>query len=167
MQHADTIVISDDIRRAVAGLLERLGPATVVASAKWRPLADALGLSEGPDEGAADVQDRTLLVGSTADVLKHAAARDHNGKPPEPETPEPETAEFGFIVPVAQSTRPWQKSPSWRDETTLELWAIGWTPVAIDRVTTSKQDATVEFVIGNARPTPQQPPRVPAPAESI
>lgn len=119
---------------ATDSLIGRLGAFTLQAGQSWWPLAQALAL-----DGADSNGDATIVVGSPADVLGHAAATQ---------------VEFGFVVAVAQMTRWWQRPPSWRDQTMLDLWAQGWTPVAIDRVVTAKRDASVEFVIGNARPTP-------------
>lgn len=130
----DTLVVTPQMRTATRALIDRLGPYVVHAGPKWVPLVEELGLGTSDDAAATP-----LVVGSPADILGHVLGA---------------TADFGFIVPVAQITRRWQRTPRWRDETMLDLWATGWTPVAIDRVVIAKRDAAVEFVIGNARPTP-------------
>ena len=137
------------MRAATTGLVDRLGSFELHTTRTWQPLVTALGLGDsavasaatanGGTTAASDAAAATLLVGSPADMLRHVAHA---------------TGEFGFVVPVAQIARWWQRAPQWRDETMLDLWSNGWTPVAIDRVVTAKQDAAVEFAIGNARLTP-------------
>lgn len=134
MRFIDSVVVTPKMRVAVTGLIDRLGPFVLQVGDKWLPLTQALEL-----DAAVSPSGAAIVVGSPADVLRHASGA---------------VDEFGFVVAVAQTARWWQRSPSWRDETMLDLWGDGWTPVAIDRIVTAKQDASVEFVVGNARPTP-------------
>jgi hypothetical protein len=134
VKNLDTLAISDEFRLLVNLHARRLGGVRVVASPTWQKLADRLHV------GAVETADgAALVVGPPAAVLRHAAN---------------ETEEFGFVMPVAQITKWWQRAPRWRDDTTLDLWNLGWSPVAIDRLLVATHDATVEFVIGSARPIP-------------
>lgn len=117
-------------------LAGRLGSVHTVADDRWRPIADQLGLEEHkPQPGSA-----ALVIGTPAAVLKHAAT---------------EVGEFGFVTPVAQLAKWWQSVPAWRDDTTLDLWRAGWTPVTVDRLIAAGAHAPIEFLIGSARQTPE------------
>lgn len=145
MRDIGNIVVTPAMQVAVDGLVSRLGTFVLASSPAWQPFARSLGLEPGTrdEAGEPDRAGPALVVGSPADLLRHSTT---------------EQDEFGFVVVVGQTARWWQRSPSWADETTLDLWSAGWTPVAIDRTLTTKGDTVVEFVIGNARPTPSVTP---------
>ncbi len=134
MQFVNSLIVGDEFRNRVELLAQQFGTVRVDAGPRWQPLARQIDLAaiESPD-GAA------LIFGAPASVLRHAAnAAD----------------DFGFVTPVAQITRWWQREPSWRDDTTLALWHAGWSPLTVDRLLVSTAAATIEFVIGSARRTP-------------
>jgi len=116
-----------------------MGPAQVRVNAGWQSLADKLGFEVDPDDDAPSGR-AFIVVGSPAFVLGHA------GRTTDP---------FGLVMPIAQSARPWQRAPSWRDDGTLALWRAGWTLLNVDRVVlVAGNEATIEFVIADARRTP-------------
>lgn len=96
------------------------------------------GSDRGPGRSNDDPP-AVVVVGTPATVLKHARASQD---------------EFGFVMPVAQIAKTWQRHPAWRDDATLDLWRAGWTPVDLDRILVGADMIMFEFVIGNARPTP-------------
>ena len=134
VKHVQTLVVDAEFRVAIRGLVERLGPVRVIASDPWDTIAQQCDVTsvDSPDVIA-------VVVGPPAIVLKHAAIT---------------SKEFGFVMPVAHCSRPWQRSASWRDDATLDLWHAGWSPLAIDRVHVATHEAVVEYVIGNARRIP-------------
>lgn len=134
VKNLDTLVISDEFRSLVNMHVRRLGGVRIVATPTWQKLADRLMVG-----GVETIDGPVLIVGTPAAVLRHAAN---------------ETEEFGFVMPVAQIAKWWQRGPRWRDDTTLDLWNLGWSPVAIDRLLVATHGATLEFVIGSARPIP-------------
>lgn len=136
----ETLVVGEELRSRVQMLAERLGPSHTIAAPKWRPVVDQFDLGA---ELAGDADASTIVVGWPAEVLDHARATDD---------------EFGFVTPDARSVRWWQRGPSWRDDITLELWATGWSPVTIDRLSVPTHDAVFEFVVGSARRTPDVAP---------
>ena len=115
---------------------DRLGGVRVVVSERWRAFAADLLLG---DLLAEQADAAALVVGAPADVLRHA---------------DTEANEFGFVMPVAQIAKPWQRGTNWRDDATMALWRAGWSPLDLDRLLVAGDDPTVEFVIGNARRIP-------------
>jgi hypothetical protein len=108
----------------------RLGPVRVSAGAQWQYIADQCDITSVEGSFAVDV-----VIGSPAVVLKHALTADED---------------FGFVMPVSQRSRPWQRAGTWSDDATLGLWHAGWSPLAIDRILVPTHEALIEFVIGNA-----------------
>lgn len=123
------LVISDELRGAVTRMAERLGAVRVIAAGQWLHIADQCNLGEVEGSFAVDV-----VIGTPAVVLKHGLTTDED---------------FGFVMPVSQRSRSWQRSGTWYDDTTLDLWHAGWSPLAIDRILVPTGDLLVEFVIGN------------------
>jgi hypothetical protein len=115
-------------------MAKRLGSVRVSAAAQWRHIADQCDITSVEGSFAVDV-----VIGPPAVVLKHALSTDED---------------FGFVMPVSQRSRLWQRAGTWRDDATLDLWHVGWSPLAIDRILVPTHEALVEFVIGNARRLP-------------
>lgn len=147
VQNLDTLEVSAEVEASMARLIERLGPVAPVCSQRWQPVVDKLGLgsTDGPAAGST-----ALVIGSPADVLKHARGA---------------TEAFGFVMPVAQMAalplapsrlaRLGQRTQSWRDDATLDLWDLGWSPLNIDRLLVPMHDAAVELVIGDVCRVPE------------
>lgn len=132
----DSIVLTPEFRTAIDGLTARLGSARSLSARGWSGFAAACGFDEIVEAGN---NEPFTVVGPPAHVLRHARST---------------SAEFGFVAPDAQLAKWWQRQPSWRDDTTLELWALGWSLLAVDRILVSTGDVSIEFAIGNLRPTP-------------
>ena len=139
-----TLVPTSAVNSSVVRLVSRLGAVAIVSPERWRPLANRLCAEHSSfdqlrsgHEGA--TQTTAVLIGPPAFVLKHAADAEHN---------------FGFVMPVAQTGRQRSRIVSWRDDATLELWKLGWSPRALDRVLQPMQASTIEFAIGDVRRTP-------------
>ena len=107
----------------------RLGPVRVRAALQWQYIVDQCDITSVEGSFAIDV-----VIGLPAVVLKHALSADED---------------FGFVMPVSQRSRPWQRAGTWGDDATLGLWHAGWSPLAIDRILVPTDEALVEFVIGN------------------
>ena len=130
------MTVDAHFRERVAMVADRLGCVRLVVSERWTAFAAELLLGNRVVE---HTEAAALVIGTPADVLRHAEA---------------DTNEFGFVMPVAQMAKPWQRSTNWRDDATMALWRAGWSPLDLDRLLVAGDDATVEFVIGNARRIP-------------
>lgn len=129
VKDAPSPVISNELCGAVTRMANRLGSVRVSAATQWQYIADQCDITSVEDSFAVDV-----VIGPPAVVLKHAVIADED---------------FGFVMPVSQRSRPWQRAGTWRYEATLGLWHAGWSPLAIDRILVPTHEALVEFVIGN------------------
>jgi len=143
VRQPDDIFISNEFRSSVQLLQARLGQVDVRAPHRWQGFADRLDLGSSFEPGPSPQVDATVIVGPVAAVLKHARV---------------ETGEFGFVMPVAQRAKPWQRATPWSDDATLLLWRAGWSTVAVHRLLVPLPQAVMEFAIGNARPTPTTEP---------
>ena len=135
------LVVTPELGASVRALAERIGPVGVRASGPFAPLVSSfrLGTVATLDPRTENAQ---LVMGLPAAVLKHAAS-----------TSQP----FGFVTPVARRKKPWQPGPTWRDETTMDLWRAGWSPKALDRLLVPVDGGELEVVVGDLRRTPQGP----------
>lgn len=139
MHWASSLRVTSDFRRTVAILAERLNPVRVQAGSRWQAFAAQLDLASSTDPRAA-----IIVVDTPASVLRYATANQAASAP-----------DFGFVMPVAQKARWWQRARSWEDAATLDLWDLGWSPLTIDRLALHTPDAQLEFVIGSARRNPE------------
>lgn len=147
------LVISTELRDRSQSLAGRLAPAQVLPSPRWHEFVRDLRLDSSNEKLSSR---HTIVVGPPAAVLRHARSAVKNQ--------EFGNQEFGFITPVAQIVRPWERGAAWRDETTLDLWRLGWSPQVVDRVLVARKQpgsrgsVRVEFLVGLARRTPSLAP---------
>ena len=143
------VQVTPELRSAVAAMTGRLAawgtPEPSIADG-WSPFARALGLEEaGAAVSLAPGEPRVPVtvgpIGTTLDALEAAAA----------------TGAIGFVAPAALRRRWWQREPTVFLDPTIEVWQAGWTPLAVARIDVAGSDATIEVVVGNARPTPERP----------
>jgi len=134
-----TLVVTTTLRTAADRLADRLGAVHIVTLDRWRPVSEQLFV-DGVNGAGTDSESTAVLVGPPAFVLKHATAA---------------TEKFGFVTPIALTSRRWQRAMNWRDDATLDLWSAGWSPRALDRVLVPSRSGTFEFAIGDVRSTPQ------------
>lgn len=141
VQALAAITVTPELRATAHDLVDRLRPAQLIVLPRWQSLVTALRIADGEWQipSGSVSGEPVLLVGPPAAVSRHA---------------ETSSGAFGFVTVVAQIAKPWQRATSWRDETTLDLWKQGWSPVTVDRVLVPGPDATLEFLIAAVRATP-------------
>ena len=126
-------MIGDELRDLTHAAVDQFDSVAVVASRGWEPVADQLQIDTASPTAA------VLVVGPAAAVVKHAA-RAHE--------------EFAFVTPDALLAKRWQRTRPWRDDITLRLWDLGWSLMRVDRLLVPVYGATLEYVVGVARRTP-------------
>lgn len=140
------VQVTPELRATVDAMVERL-PAGVAlevrVAAGWSPFARALGFDPSAPPDGEDMAGTPVIVavGPIALAVASFAESEASGA-------------AGFVAPAAFRRRRWQRQPTVFLDPTMAVWAAGWTPIALDRVDVAGADATVEVVVGRARPTP-------------
>jgi len=129
--------ITDAVRDSVARLVADLGDHRVVVVPGWQLVAEACGVGADLASESSSTRQPLLVVGPIDHHLKSATGE-----------------RLGFISPGAIRRKVWQREPTHFEDPTMAMWRHGLSPIAVDRIEVATAEATVELVIGLARPTP-------------
>ena len=132
--------ICAELRASVARLLDWLDRPEVHVGDGWEHLARPFGA----ETGSLRERPSSLVVFADPDELV-ARVDGHSG-------------EVGFVTVGSITTRTWPRSETSQMDPTMRLWRTGWSPLNVDRIRVATDEGSIEFVVGNARRTPESAP---------